>query len=259
MAKTYLDCAVIYAKRRDKKANDWKPISHNQKLRYNPERDCYEHKHHNTITVRVFADDTYEIDTDGWDTVTTRSKIREFVPISTCCRPTPAFKAGKYLRWDGKKYTPFYDGIMVNRFGEPLDPEPCEMLRARPGVFAEFNELAKKVRAAVAVRMFVGEFDDVDNVPVPDDDEAFNLMREVAARSEGLFKEFIPAAEVMPLFAQRPLMSFGKERGRFGNSYDDETSPAKTRLNSNINAAKRAWMKDKTTKELYETIKRSFT
>jgi len=136
--------------------------------------------------------------------------------------------------------------------------------RARKGAFDEFNALAKKVRAAVAVRMFVGEFDDVENVAVPEDDEALTLMREVAARSEGLFKEFMPAAELMPLFARRPLMAFGKVRGArpWGrSSYDpDEHVPsAATRLQSNINAAKRAWSADLTTEEMYVITKRSFT
>ena len=80
-------------------------------------------------------------------------------------------------------------------------------------------------------------------------------MRLVAAKSSGLFKEFVPYEEVVPLFARREMMAFGK---RPRNDQPEEVSE-KVRLNSNINAAKRAWESSHSSDELYETIDRSYT
>lgn len=260
MAKGYYGCAAIYAHRRNKKLFDWKPVSHNQWLRYNEREDCYEHKHHSTITVRIYKD-KYAVNTGGWNTTTTWKKIHEYACIHVCGKPSPLFVGDKFVYWDGRgegrAYTEFYDGIEVGLDGVPLDPQPVEVRRATPGVRAEFYAMVKKVRAAVAVRVLVGEFDEVQHTP-PDDHETLQLMQMVAAKSEGLFVEYVPHEEIAPLFAQREVLAFGRPRRNFFG-VDPTTTSAKSRLNSSINAAKRAWDAEYSTDDLYETIKRSYT
>lgn len=255
MAKSYMDCAALYAHRC--KNGDGKRISRNQRLYYDEHRDCYQHKHHNTITVEIFRDH-YMLNTGGWDTSTTWSKMHEFALFNVSNRPSSLFVDSKFITWDGANgrcYTPFYDGIKVNYFGTPLDPEPCEVRRTIPGARADFYAMVKKVRAAVVVRMLVGEFDDAQHAAL-DDRETYELMREVAARSEGLFAEYLPYDLIAPLFAQREQRAFGR---RVRGWDENKMSSPKCRFNSSINAAKRAWESEYSTDELYETVKRSFT
>jgi len=256
MSQSYYDCANVYAHRRNKKKNDWKPVSHNQWLRYDPISDCYLHRHHRTTTVEIYRD-KYVVNTGGWDTVTTWAKIHQYACIHLCGRPTPSFVASKFVYWDGfggRAYTKFYDGIEVGLDGVPFEPKPVEMRRAKPGARAEFYATAKKVRAAVALRALVGEFDNVHHTELRDG-AAWALMQSIAARSEGLFEEFIPYGEVAPLFAQRQVQAFGRPR----NDQREEMASPQQRLASNINAAMRAWESTKPRNELYETYQRSYT
>jgi hypothetical protein len=261
MSKSYHDCAVVYAHRRNKKINDWKPVSHNQWLKYDSISDCYLHKHHNTVTVQIFQH-KYVINTGGWDTNITWAKIHEYAKVQTSGRPSPLFVADKFVVWDntsGRCYTEFYDGIEVSVDGYPLDPQPVEVRRAIPGARAEFYALAKKVRAAVALRMVVGEFDNVQH-DAPGDGATLQLMQEIAARSEGLFAEHISFGELAPLFAQREVLAFGRSKIVTHSIYEEpEPTSVKSRLNSSINAAKRAWETTKPHDELYEITKRSYT
>jgi hypothetical protein len=134
------------------------------------------------------------------------------------------------------------------------DPQPCEVRRAKPHVRDEFYMLAKKVRAAVALRTLVGEFNDVQHAPL-DDGEALQCMRLIAAKSEGLFTEYVPYDEIAPLFAQRKHLAFGQ---RVIEWDEDRVISPQTRLNSSINAAKRAWESQHSTDELYEVVTRSY-
>jgi hypothetical protein len=258
MAMTYHACACAFAHRR--KSNGWKQYSHNQKLWYDEKKDCYLHQHHNTITVEIYRD-KYKVSTGGWNTSTTWRKIHEFARIRMSGRPSPLFVADKFVTWDdtsGRCYTEFYDGIEVSLDGYPLDPQPVQVRRAIPGARAPFYALAKQVRTAVALRMLVGEFDNVQTAPLKDE-AAYELLQWVAACSSGLLAEHIPYAVVAPLFAQRELMAFGRPRSTCYNYEEPEPTSAKTRLNSNINAAMRAWESDRSTEELYEIVTRSYT
>jgi hypothetical protein len=257
MAKSYTDCAVLYAKRR--KSNDWKRISHNQWLYYDAEADCYRHKHHRTYTVNIYPT-YYQVNTGGWDTNTTWRKIWEFVRIQVGRPPTPNYLDSKMVYWheDGvRKFTPFYDGIKVNYNGEPLAPTLPKYRRLKRGMCAEFYELAAKVRKALLPRILVGEFDDMRGSPL-DDKDALTAMREIAARSEGLFAEFISATDpCMALLAVRPQMAFGRPRNWWG--IEERKAPnGLMRLQSNINAARRAWLALHTNSDWYEIIEKEF-
>lgn len=256
--KTYEECARLFATARYPERG--KPISHNQRLFYNEREDCYMHQHHRTITVKIFRD-KYEIDTGGWDTVTTWAKIHEFANVHFTGRPTPAYVASKFVVWhqDGKRcLTEFYDGIQVDLNGVPLDPQPVEVRKAIRGACKEFYDTAKKVRAAVAVRMLVGEFDSVEDVTPLGEREMWEHVQEVAELAEK--DEFIPTEILLPLFAQREMLSFGNRRhyGRWGN-YEQKVSPAKTRLNTSLCVAKRGWEYTTRRSDRHEIIKRSFT
>ena len=131
--KTYLQCEALYAKRR--KSNNWKKISHNQKLYYDAAHDCFQHQHHHTITVEVYRD-KYVISTGGWDTPTTWKKIHEFSRCWIVTRPMFSFDPGKYVCWKNGQgdncYTKFYDGIAVDLQGVPLKPKPVQVRKLRP-------------------------------------------------------------------------------------------------------------------------------
>lgn len=253
MTMSYHACETMYAKRR--KSNNFKRVSHNQRLYYDKERDCYQHKHHSTITVEIYRDH-YRVFTGGWDTVTTWMKIHEFAPIHVTSHITPSAIGNKFVVWNGwgrdMKFTEFYDGIKINADGVPLEPQPVQFRRMKKGVCAEFNELARDVRQHLMPRIMLGEFEELDG-DVLDGDDLFKLMREVKATSGGLFPEYMSMEKLTPLFVRRPQQCFGKTKTYMWEA-DTSYQPAIMNLTANIAAAKRMWISKYLTSDQYMTI-----
>lgn len=106
---TYDKCVFTLGTRETRK------LSNNTYLR--KEGNVFIVKLHNTDIFKVFEDNTYELNTGGWQTVTTKSRLNEFTParIHQC----------KGIWYIGSDKIPFYDGIRINSSGEPVDAIDC--------------------------------------------------------------------------------------------------------------------------------------
>mgnify|MGYP001569072163 CR=1 FL=1 len=71
---------------------------------------------HSTVVVRLWADDTYSLYMEGWDSVTTRARIRVFSPASVFGSPP---RVARILN-DPDTAVPFFDGIRVDADGLPI-------------------------------------------------------------------------------------------------------------------------------------------
>lgn len=194
---TYERCARAYAKRRA--GNDWKRMSHNQILLYDPREDCYMHKHHNTKTVFIYRD-KYRVTTGGWDTVTTWKKIGEFCPIRTMRPRSKAIQHARLVYWgSAKKFVPYYDGIEIDAEGIPLEMAPCTFERIHRKEMDAFNEHVRTVREVLRTRMLVGEWDHAPTQSLPHTETVVRAFARLA--EEG--KTWIDHDLVMPLFMRR--------------------------------------------------------
>lgn len=66
-------------------------------------------KLHATIVVKIHKNGAYTLNSDGWQTVTTKQRINEYCPIQVY---------QKRFRWYvGTEEHPFFDGIVVKEIG----------------------------------------------------------------------------------------------------------------------------------------------
>jgi len=76
---------------------------------------------HNTDIVTVHPDDTYTLNSGGWQTVTTKARINEFSPARLGQdKGIWYLYVGAGAGWS-KERIPFVDGIKVNADGKPLN------------------------------------------------------------------------------------------------------------------------------------------
>lgn len=65
-------------------------------------------KLHNTYVVKINPDNTYTLNSGGWQTVTTKDRINEYNPVRVYQRDFTW-----YVKINGKEY-PFIDGMVVS-------------------------------------------------------------------------------------------------------------------------------------------------
>lgn len=244
----YHKCAATFATRR--KGRDYKVLSHNQTLEYDEHRDCYIHLHHGSPTVKLFRE-YVQLSTCGWDTTTTWAKMHQMARFCVTGRPSASYVGSKFLQWrddeDGKaRITEFHDDIAVDYEGVPLNPQPVRVKRMRKGATAEFGALRKAVLSRLGLRVAVGEFDTV-MVKALDGKQLLRGMQKMVAAD---IDKWWTTEELAPFFARRPRQSFGRVR-YIDRDADEEAVPAIKRLESNLNAARTAWVAEQY--DLYET------
>lgn len=75
---------------------------------------------HDTDVVTIWPDNTYTLNSGGWQTVTTKARINDFSPARLGQDKGVWYLfVGKGLGWS-KERVPFHDGIIVNANGKPL-------------------------------------------------------------------------------------------------------------------------------------------
>lgn len=63
---------------------------------------------HSTYVVKIHPDDTYTLQTGGWQTVTTKDRINQYSPVRVYQR-----KYEWFVKINGKEY-PFMEGMVVS-------------------------------------------------------------------------------------------------------------------------------------------------
>lgn len=63
---------------------------------------------HSTYVVKIHPDDTYTLQTGGWQTVTTKDRINQYSPVRVYQR-----KYEWFVKVNGKEY-PFMEGMVVS-------------------------------------------------------------------------------------------------------------------------------------------------
>ena len=63
---------------------------------------------HSTYVVKIHPDDTYTLQTGGWQTVTTKDRINQYSPVRVYQR-----KYEWFVKLNGKEY-PFMEGMVVS-------------------------------------------------------------------------------------------------------------------------------------------------
>jgi hypothetical protein len=225
---------------RRRKSRDYKVLSHNQVLLYDRFEDCYLHRHHSTVTVKIFPT-YYVVNTGGWDTVTTWRKIHECVNISTGKPHLASIVENKMVFWNGwgmdRKFCPYYDGIKVDHDGIPLEPQPTHFRRMKKGATAPFNRVAHRVREQLQVRALVGEWDTAE-ASLLEPNECWALMQEIAKK-----RGWVSNTMAAPLFARRERQIFGRTGKRWGSSVDEEEfRNSVQRLQTTVACARRYWI-----------------
>lgn len=73
---------------------------------------------HDTDVVTIWPDNTYTLNSGGWQTVTTKARINEFSPARL------GQDKGVWYLYVGEGRIPFHDGIKINANGKPLGADP---------------------------------------------------------------------------------------------------------------------------------------
>jgi hypothetical protein len=129
---TYDKCIYALGKRETKK------LANNTYLR--KEDDVFLVKLHNTDIIKVFNDNTFELNTGGWQTVTTKARLKEFTPARISQE-----RGIWYLYSVGySDRIPFYDGIKIDSSGQPVDA-----INKTDDIVARKKLLDKKVKKFV--------------------------------------------------------------------------------------------------------------
>ena len=260
MALSYYAAEKLYASRRND-GRDYKRYSHNQQIEYNAHEDCYLHRHHQTVTVRIYRGH-YQLDTGGWDTVTTWKKINDVADPPWLWKARYSLSGADETRFLGRegRVSPYFDGIEFTG-NYVINPIPYHRRVLRDGSAKEFTKLRKAVMARLGrenfmPRVMIGEFD----VHVPDDPEPYRRRRDeapsgydVLAAMQAMVDEsdreqFVQYVQM--LLVPRPQMVFGRERSYWNGGPPERT--ALQRLHSSFAAALRAFHEENDHYELVE-------
>ena len=94
-----------------KRGLDKKKLANNT---YLMKTDCFVIQLHNTHIIKIYPDDTYELNTEGWQTVTTKDRLNEFSPARIYQ------KRGVWFVGEDKV---FFDGMRISKNGEILNAD----------------------------------------------------------------------------------------------------------------------------------------
>jgi hypothetical protein len=111
---TYANAMDLLARGRDGR----KKLTHNTYL--HETQDGVAVKLHNTDIVTIHRDDTYTLNSGGWQTVTTKARINEFSPARLGQdKGIWYLYVGQGAGWS-KERVPFHDGIKITANGKPV-------------------------------------------------------------------------------------------------------------------------------------------
>jgi hypothetical protein len=100
-----------------KRGLDKKKLANNT---YLMKSDCFVIQLHNTNIIKIYPNDIYELNTEGWQTVTTKDRLNEFSPADIYQ------KRGVWFVKDNnadKEDKVFFDGIRISKSGEILNSD----------------------------------------------------------------------------------------------------------------------------------------
>jgi hypothetical protein len=90
-AMTHVEATELFATAKNKEAG--KPLD-GRKTRLHKRGDDYAIRYHDTDVVTICADGTYLLDTGGYNTVTTRSRMNDYTPSMVCTREQIIYARG---------------------------------------------------------------------------------------------------------------------------------------------------------------------
>jgi hypothetical protein len=110
-----------------KRGLDKKKLANNT---YLMKSDCFVIQLHNTNIIKIYPNDIYELNTEGWQTVTTKDRLNEFSPADIYQ------KRGVWFVKDNnadKEDKVFFDGIRISKSGEILnsDSAPSNLIERK--------------------------------------------------------------------------------------------------------------------------------
>lgn len=116
---------------------DRRKLANNTYVRRLPD-DTIAIRLHDTDIVIVHPDDTFMLDSGGWRTYTTKDRINKFSPARVYQ------ERNHWYVWPGP--TPFFDGIIVDMMGKPINVDQGEADAA----VAEQKKLDKQINRMIA-------------------------------------------------------------------------------------------------------------
>lgn len=103
-----------YKKARTINGEKRKKLENNTYLLKEGEQYCV--RLHETIVVRIYPDNTYMLNSGGWQTPTTKDRINKF------CSPASIYQQSKV--WYFSNGEEFFDGIIIANDGTIINPQP---------------------------------------------------------------------------------------------------------------------------------------
>lgn len=100
--------------------------------------DCISVRLHNTDIVKYYPDGSIELNTGGWNTLTTKARINEYAPIRVYQE-----KGIWYLMPDK---TPFVDGMKVDSNGVVIGDIDHSIVNERKELIKKINKYCKAIR-----------------------------------------------------------------------------------------------------------------
>lgn len=113
-------------------------------------------RQHETEIVTLHRDNTYELNSGGWRTVTTKARMNEFTPFRIFSK-----RGVWYVGPSWYDTTEFFDGIMLTSDGKVLNPPDPKIIEARKAERKEMLALINKY-----VKGYVNELK--QGMPTPD-------------------------------------------------------------------------------------------
>ena len=124
MVMSYGEAEAKLETARDRKAG--KPLENNTRL-VEVGETAFGIKLHATVVVTIHNDGTYELNSGGWRTVTTKDRINNYSPARV------SQEAGIWYIATRLGWRIFEDGVIVDAYGEPVelppDPEPMQAMK----------------------------------------------------------------------------------------------------------------------------------
>jgi hypothetical protein len=137
MTLTYREAADLLATARN--ADAGKPLANNTRLF--KRGDDYVIRLHSTDIVLIHADGTYTLDSGGWRTLTTKSRMNDYTPA------TIAQERGIWYVRNGSWDDPaamYEDGMKVDANGAPLNPVSADKVKATEKAGRKLSRMVSK-------------------------------------------------------------------------------------------------------------------
>lgn len=131
---TYNEAKELFSRCRNKQKGYLLPGRQGStRLFYYADRDCYTISYHNTNVVKIYSDNTYELQNRGYFTKTTKERIQTYAPVNivTVNRQWYVYPKG-ITYWHKNNLNKqvifkFRDGIVVDNNGMPKTYSPNDL------------------------------------------------------------------------------------------------------------------------------------